>query len=166
MIDWSCVHDRQLGGFFIVNLFLAVIFLEYSSAKEKLKDTKEEMPKGTTALGGGGKEGGARHSAYEVGARPATPPRALDREGGRAEDGEDGGTCETGCPLLHCPAPRPSCRHGFARLASSSGLNTLATILVLLNMTIMCMPYEGMSDEYAAQLELIADVRSSSLVVA
>ena len=45
---------------------------------------------------------------------------------------------------------------GFlADLANSSFLSGASILLVLVNMVLMCMPYYGMSDEYAANLELV-----------
>ena len=44
----------------------------------------------------------------------------------------------------------------LAALAESSALSAFTTGLVLLNMVLMCLPYVGMSEEYAAQLEQAA----------
>lgn len=49
--------------------------------------------------------------------------------------------------------PLHQCSLCLERLARSAALSHVATALVLLNMGMMCMPYHGMSDRYAARLE-------------
>ena len=42
----------------------------------------------------------------------------------------------------------------FAYIAKSDALSNVSTALVLINMVVMCLPYHGMSEAYAASLEL------------
>ena len=52
-----------------------------------------------------------------------------------------------------CPPTEGGWRATLADLATSSFLANCSTLLVLANVVLMCMPYHGMSAEYAARLE-------------
>ena len=61
-----------------------------------------------------------------------------------------------------CPYPW---RAYFEEIATSSSLSTATTILVLLNMMIMCMPYYGMTDTYAASIEVAGTIISLLFII-
>ena len=118
-----------LGGFFVVNLFLAVIFEEFLSAQQ-LNDAKEAMEKKAqeakddAALlesGGGGKP------AADSGSDSA----ALLANGHESSDGGNGGG---GGGCCDCPAAPGGCRAAVREVALSNWLNTLSTVLVVVNM--------------------------------
>ena len=70
------------------------------------------------------------------------------------DDDDDDERADDGCwPWCNCvPAPG-SQRASLAVLMNGPLMSNASMGLVVLNMTLMCMPYEGMSDTYAAQLE-------------
>ena len=79
---------------------------------------------------------------------------AADPEGERAGLVAAGDVLSDGdVKLAIAPWRRP-----FLVAANAQWLNWGSTTLVVLNMAIMCMPYDGMSDEYAAQLETVATI--------
>ena len=142
-----------IAGYFVANLFLAVIFLEFDESTKSLEadgpaalsersDSPYSPLDDDTA---GPLEADAMHSQSPT----ATTPHASDVEmpstlhrsgaGGGSAEGATGGGC-------------------LERAATSSLLNHASTLLVLMNMVLMCMPYEGMPDDYAAQLESGATV--------
>ena len=58
------------------------------------------------------------------------------------------GPATRGCRDYYC------CHQDCLRaLALSDGLSNVATLLVVMNVVLMCMPYEGMPDSYASRLE-------------
>ena len=56
--------------------------------------------------------------------------------------------------------PEGPFRRSLARAANSALLNHASTSLVLLNMVLMCMPYQGMPTAYAYTLEESATIIS------
>ena len=140
-----------LGGWFVVNLFLAVIFQEFLEAQQV-------------------------NAAVEDAEQTAAALKAdvTDVEGGRAaaDSGSDvaallagGGVSSSGAPYQvhrHCCDCTPragSCRAVALRgLVEAEWFGNTSTLMVLLNLALMCMAYEGMSDEYAATLEVYASV--------
>ena len=151
----------MITGFFVVNLFLAVIFMQYGAARAqvKLEQAAEEEEEQERLL----QEIEATESASER-ARllAAGAPRSdgfVTSDVYSADGGDSRGPSER-----HAAAAR-SCsdcsqygpwRHPFRRVAESAWLANASTALVLVNMAVMCMPYEGMSDEYAERLEATA----------
>jgi hypothetical protein len=163
-----------VGGFFVVNLFLAVIFLELGSSKERVlySNALEKM------VGEG--EKGARISPAAARSGDAAEPndgaRLRFRRAAiavvfqnRTQDDRAGkvalGLLEASCAALdsmfglrlvewlEAPPSEDALRKCLEAVATSAALSHLATGLVLVNIALMCMPYEGMPKEYADALE-------------
>ena len=137
-----------LGGFFVVNLFLAVVFLEFARAREVMANESRTARSAQSARSSRSEEGeAATHPLL-----PAQSPRsdALERMHG-------GSLAASMNPRTHgccdCRAREGSWREPLTRFVTSEALNHASTALVIVNMVFMCMPYYGMSDGYAAHLE-------------
>ena len=117
-----------IGGFFVVNLFLAVIFLEYAASKNRVD---------------------AANSIEKVKAIGAEDTAALlaGHEISDVQVKEEASSC------CDCPPPERGARRLLATIARSSWLGVVTTSIVVVNIIIMCMPYEGMPTEYADRLE-------------
>ena len=160
-----------LGGFFVVNLFLAVIFLEFGASRKRIEvgfDSEmagalgiksEPKPGDQTPLLKKGTE--LSDTIAELPARnsrrmsAAERAKALTPEGGKAPRVNDAEQCQQ---YLDCYPNEGSCRDQFAIFLSSSWVSGFTTSLVIVNMVLMCMPFVGMSPEYAGQLESYAEV--------
>ena len=197
-----------LGGFFVVNLFLAVIFEEFLEEKEidaASRDVTGEgagtyavAPASANATKGGAHAKGqaadkpkadeqmarakAREAAGASRSSAATPllrPSLERSDSSAAGNGFDGRGGSPSSPFVGGPslmiaafddsaaaeallAARASqWQHGesgsgdwsLRSIATSSALNNGATALVVLNLVLMAMPYEGMSETFAARLE-------------
>ena len=59
-------------------------------------------------------------------------------------------------PCNCTPGEDDYCRQAVASVAQSHMLSHISTVFVLINMVVMCMPYEGMPHEHAEVLEQIA----------
>ena len=170
-----------LGGFFVINLFLAVILQEVLAAHSVEAAPAQHACAHHDALTS--PQVLAAHSVeaakLEMSERQETrsakdastaASTAADVEGGLhglpgAETGVDtdallspAGGSSSGAPSAHrgacdCAPPPRSCRLLLAQIVSSGWWGNLSTLAVLLNMALMCMPYESMSDAYEAQLE-------------
>eukprot|EP00327_Prymnesium_parvum_P044618 CAMPEP_0205857742 /NCGR_PEP_ID=MMETSP1083-20121108/3824_1 /ASSEMBLY_ACC=CAM_ASM_000430 /TAXON_ID=97485 /ORGANISM="Prymnesium parvum, Strain Texoma1" /LENGTH=1580 /DNA_ID=CAMNT_0053219251 /DNA_START=327 /DNA_END=5070 /DNA_ORIENTATION=+ len=113
-----------LGGFFLVNLFLAVIFDEFLKSQKSEKLLTVENDK-----------------------KVESPSTHVD----------DGSMLFRYCD---CDPRTGSCRAFVKRMVSTDWFTTLSTVTVIVNVVIMCMPYVGMSKEYAECLEVAAHVIS------
>ena len=141
-----------LGGFFVTNLFLAVIFLEYGSSKERVQHAELMEAKRITAQKG---DDDTRRllDGLEL-LSDASPHGPRTPELGRAESSRFDGSVEISVETgAMAPPIEGRCRRAVASIASSSQLSAVATSLVLINMVIMCMPYQGMTAAYADGLE-------------
>ena len=119
-----------IGGFFVVNLFLAVLLQEFLNEQQA-----EEA------------ESAAADAAAEVdeGAVQGSGQVAVDGEAGLADvDDADA----TGARELSA----------LGRFVTSDGFGHASTALVVINMIVMCCPYAGMTAEYADNLENIGTV--------
>ena len=164
----------MLGGCFIINLFLAVIFLEYDTVRKETKsrDQPQMMLTEQTPL-----------QQLSLAASPSTD--ATDGTATKRVHLEDIGQL-VGVQSEHSEQveqpretelmkavrelvvlrekaallaqERAALRCGFKAVATSDTLSNFSTFLVLLNMVLMCMPYEGMPVEYASRLEGAATV--------
>ena len=174
-----------IGGFFVINLFLAVIFEEFLSVARVEKAT-EDMKVRSTSINEDAKEEtkfGKKPSELDEEAKQAlleeteflsdftNRPRSLIADAGPQSPREREF-------ILLAAANSPSSvdlileerrrvRLGKSILgkpgilysiATSDQLGTFTTGLVVLNLLIMCVPYEGMSLELALRLELAASV--------
>ena len=204
-----------LGGFFVVNLFLAVIFQEFIAA-QAMEAANAEMAQKAVASAAmvtvaasrfraGGCAAGkqattsesrtcdgeavvAAHSApleYSfLGGPPSAAPAttapagalsptnvafaedvkvghvALLPPGAEASDGRRrrGGSC------WDCRND-DALSHFLLPIVNASWFGNASTALVLINMGLMCMPYEGMSDDYSAGIESAASVISWIFIV-
>ena len=158
-------------GFFVINLFLAVIFLEYSDTRAQMKLERstatsarsscsartQSSARSTDALGADGSEQTSSDSA-RVGQRATKEERATLLTGESAlSDGTTTPPRSFSDACADC-SPDGLCRRPFRLIANAEWLNHTSTALVLVNMVLMCMAYEGMSEEYAADLENAATV--------
>jgi hypothetical protein len=177
----------MIAGFFVVNLFLAVIFLEFEQAQEKIKlDQEASRSRSNTArsaTSGGPSFTRSGSSSFTRSGSPLRdesghgggPAKAAQADDGAANTGSESpvGVAElanvndsaqdpaaspdgaSSAPLLGVgdEVAGPGCcgliGRAFLPIATSSALGNFSTGLVLLNMVLMCMPYEGMSDKYA-----------------
>ena len=185
----ACAHALASGR--QVNLFLAVIFLEFDQAQAQIKADQEAAK---TDRSSSSSRAGSRAVSRSGSPQPMRGPNKLDvAEGGGdaagaavgdvagAAVGDAAGGANGGCwpvdlaaessarPLLADAAGRSdvdaqlSSRNKdatagpsfdcdlvgrvFLPIATSDALGNFSTALVLLNMLLMCMPYEGMSKE-------------------
>ena len=206
-----------IGGFFIINLFLAVIFLEFGHAQSVMEDVpttafdeskcvcaaaseadeEPQSPRSSSYMGGAlmGSPGydreaarvyspttfGRKDDADEAGSHSRTPlyPNGSVRSD---EDNESlatrsslgrspGGTSSRmstqlvwdkelrryrkPLPTDNLPSAQDTILSAYLEpLAKSDALSNFSTSLVILNMVLMCMPFEGMTDTYSERLEL------------
>ena len=177
----------MVAGFFVINLFLAVIFLEYGNAQAQIKaDQVAARWVARSARSGGNdtqrtardsqwtaRDGGTPTSSTSPTAArgsPTSPTMAPRRSGEStvAFGDEQQALIEEGKSLsdgaLAGETRKRTCgdvvTDTFEPVATSDWLINFSTALVILNMVLMCMPYEGMSDEYAAKLEDAASIIS------
>lgn len=122
-----------IGGFFVVNLFLAVIYLAFASSQ-------------TTVLGAGARAQQLQTPSQSAADSPAhTPdltPQPTAGDGNRSMDAD---ARDTQASSL--------CSGCLRATTASVWFSRGSTALVLANMVLMCLPYEGMAVEYAQQLE-------------
>jgi hypothetical protein len=162
-------------GFFVINLFLAVIYLEYSDtrAQIKLERSSTAQPASSVRTQSSARSTDTALGADALGADGSeeTPSDSVlvDRSAGK----EEPATLLAGESVLSDGTTKPPrsfsgncadcsldgpCRRPFRVIANAEWLNHTSTALVLVNMVLMCMAYEGMSEEYAADLESAATV--------
>ncbi len=168
-----------LGGFFVINLFLAVIFQEVLAA-QAMEKAKEDMNERQELLSPRSSQRAAEEAEQPAAALAASSTSTVpDLEGGLpgAETGADtvallnpAGTSSSGALSSRRGAcdcvPRPgSWRAKLGQTVTAEWFGNLSTLVVLLNMALMCMPYEGMSDAYAARLEGLASMISWMFIV-
>jgi voltage-dependent calcium channel L type alpha-1S len=108
-----------LGGLFLVNLFLAVIFDEFMRMQES-DEAESEATKGASADANGG-----------------GPTAQLIPDG---DVGSDGQAKQSIC--CDC-TPRSGWRKSLMTFMLSKGVGNLSTALVVVNLMVMCMPYAG-----------------------
>lgn len=166
-----------LAGFFVVNLFLAVIFLEFGNAKADVKKDLGSSRKSSLANSLAASRASSPVSVGS-GSRPISPQGAesfksakLDFNSGKSTytprdfpDALDDDSVGSDSELEEIEDARAKgcgkCRQDFGNLptclrsmATSDGLATASTTLVLLNVVLMCMPYYGMTEAYEDHLE-------------
>ena len=140
-----------VGGFTVTNLFLSVIFLEFGHSRDQIAAemvTAAKRAVVSSSAGATGAEGAEGSALLAEGAQLS--------DGGLASspDAVAIGMRRWWIRLCDCGTPsEDGLRRELAAVARSRLMGALATLLVLVNMLIMCLPYQGMSDEYAAQLE-------------
>ena len=160
-----------LGGFFVVNLFLAVIFDEFmrtTEIEEAVADDAARVaaagsavsePKAGTVAS---KETAAARAARanEKAAAEAAADTSLLPRGAERSDGGDGGESAPGCctRLCDCAPGESGWRHGLAAIVTSDWFGNCSTALVVINLLVMCMPYAGQSTGYANLVETLGTV--------
>ena len=136
-------------GFFIINLFLAVMFDEFIKAKATETAVQSAVDSAVAFTS-------PRTAA--AGSRMTRGSAADDKEGARllpaVSQLSDGSFTRAAADA----GLRP--QSWLAQMVTASWFNHGATALVLLNIFLMCMPYEGMSAAYETQLELCENVVS------
>ena len=133
-----------LGGLFVVNLFLAVIFQEFMTAQQA-EDTEREQ-KEHAKRAEQVRESLARANAIhagEVDTLMAADIMRSDGEVGAPETQEPG--CCVACCLVCCDcAPEDGgWRQTLENIMTGSVVSNLSTTLVVFNILVMCMPYAG-----------------------
>ena len=127
-------------GLFVCNLFLAVIFEEFTAAQRMAElETKERMAELET------KDEGEEHSP-ENGSTEANEAALLPTITAPAQARRP---VNDWC----LPPLRPGCRKSITTVVSSQAFDAISSTVVVLNMVLMCMPYYGMSIEYAVALD-------------
>ena len=148
-----------IGGFFITNLFLAVLFDEFLTVKR--------IDKATEAMIGGGRapaQTPAPAKSAEMSAEMASTKAKSAGKGKGSKGSKGGGNGGEADALLEAsaarsdgfdppPIPQPRWVEAFHSAAVSSWLSTASTALVLLNMALMAVPYYGMAPAFAELLE-------------
>ena len=171
-----------VGGFFVVNLFLAVVFLELGEAEEHVKRAAdlERRVAQERAESASGHQGGTLLTTSLVlsdeaadGAKGAVsgrdgvfsrevdlaPAAAEQRVRRRIETVFAVVNDRLGLGCLRCtacvaaPPPDSPSRLCIKAVATSTHLSHGATVLVIFNILLMCMPYQGMPAEYANAIE-------------
>ncbi|KOO27419.1 voltage-gated ion channel superfamily, partial [Chrysochromulina tobinii] len=176
-----------LGGFFIVNLFLAVLFQEFSEAQagEKAiaeqaaraaasrqarraqRDRQSPSPSSNPAAASSKTAAWARilskksSSALGVSPSPSSNPAAASS---KAAAWARILSKKSSSAIGVSPPPSPPYHEQQKPFSWADPDNedeekdrAASMGLVVFNMVLMCMPYEGMSDAYAAQLESFAE---------
>ena len=162
-------------GFFVINLFLAVIYLEYSDTRAQIKLERSSTAQpassvrtqssarstdtalGADALGADGSEETCSDSVLVDRSAGKEEPATLLAGESVLSDGTTKPPRSFSGNCADCSLDGP-CRRPFRVIANAEWLNHTSTALVLVNMVLMCMAYEGMSEEYAADLESAATV--------
>ena len=147
----------MLSGFFVVNLFLAVIFMEYGAAQEAIR-LDAQHPAGTAQSGSSAAYG--KIDKPEADKVEDTDKIALLGQDATRSDG----TVEHTAARCDCK-PEGLFRRPFLRVAESAWLGNGSTGLVVVNVVLMCMPYEGMPEDYALRLENAASIISYIFIV-
>ena len=181
------------GGFFLVNLFLAVLFQEFVEAQARERAFAEHKATRIAALA---KRRGERMMAANLiqrrfkwkkssggsfNRRPSMWKGMMkkfrsDEEataiklliGGKAdfENGVDEeGEEESAGDYWDCTPAAGSCRSQLAEVMTSQWVSNTSIGLVLVNLVLMCMPYYGMPQEYEDRLEAYATAISWVFIV-
>ena len=129
-----------LGGMFLVNLFLGVIFDEFMRAQEAdsaEKEVSSGVPKKT--------------SEFDV---DEAETARLIMTARRSDDDDKGPS------LLDCmpTTPKGCCgwRYGLMKFMTSDGVGNVSTAFVVFNLAVMCMPYAGQPESWANLSENLA----------
>ena len=149
-----------IAGFFVVNLFLAVVYLEFGSSKARVdasaNQTKQPV---AAALQDSGDMDALLGSDVELSDAVQRSPSPVGHRASSPSFGDRAASSPVFTPVSSPAGGRASSpatvQSGgcLAEVANSSWLSNLSTILVILNMLLMCMPYEGMPRDFAAALE-------------
>ena len=134
-----------LGGYMMMSLFFAVTFTEYCKLREGELNTR-----GAT---GSGNAKATRGSADEEG---DTTKLLTGVESSSATGKDDEMPQVIGTPALFGASPGSNAKAFSpcaANIVSSNCFGVVTTALVLVNVVIMCLPYEGMPAKYWATLE-------------
>ena len=153
--------------FFVINLFLAVIYLEYSDTRAQI--TLERSASAQAASAARTQSSARSTDALGADGSEETSSDSVDQSAGKEERAtlltgdfalSDGTTIPPRSFSGYCAdcSPDGPCRRPFRVVANAEWLNHTSTALVLVNMVFMCMGYEGMGEEYAADLESAATV--------
>ena len=128
-----------LGGLFVVNLFLAVIFDEFIRAQEMYAQEAELKAE---------KEAAEKAAAQDELNVDIEEVAALIKANKEMSDGtikEEKGMCDC--------APGGGWRLGLGEIMTGEIVNNISTGFVVFNLVIMCMPYYHQPQEYADFVE-------------
>merc|ERR1740117_1026389 len=147
-----------IGGFFVVNLFLAVLLQEFlngqqaEDAEAAASDAAVGLAEQAAAesLRAAQNLAGAAEGALKGSMQIAIDGAAgvADRASGHAAKKADDATDATGAKGLSL----------LGRFVTSDRFGHASTGLVIINLVVMCCPYAGMTTEYEAKLENIGTV--------
>ena len=120
-----------IGGFFVVNLFLAVLFEAYVQAETLEKEAIAER---------------ARQLALKE------ERKSFKGSSSAHADGDNAPLLKGSPSRCECAPSIGSWRSDLDSVVNSTWFNHGSTGLVLINLVLMCMPYHGMSEEHAQML--------------
>lgn len=141
-----------IGGFFVVNLFLAVLFEEFVTAEAAEKEAAEEKARKVA------QRLEKVRDNYSPGPIVNTQDVSDEMEVAPLVSPDFSNRCD-------CAPAAGSWRAALVTIVSAQCFGQITTALVVVNMIIMAMPYYGMSDEYAARLENYATIISWCFIV-
>ena len=146
-----------IGGMFVVNLFLAVIFDEFMRAKEMNEVVTEVAEMAAEAA----EKASARGEPDADDAKTALIDPSAARSNG-ADAVDDGGLF--GC--CDCaPSVGEGWRYGLREVMLSSTLSQISTILVVANLVVMCMPYAGQPESWRLLCETVSSVITWAFII-
>ena len=181
------------GGFFLVNLFLAVLFQEFVEAQARERAFAEHRAARIQALAarrserfraanviqrrfkwrkGGGDSMQRRPTRWKSVMqkfRSDEERKVLKDIAGGVSDLEkslgDEGTESSPSDYWDCTPAAGSCRSQLADVMTSPWVSNTSIGLVLVNLVLMCMPYYGMPQDYGERLETYATAISWVFIV-
>jgi hypothetical protein len=148
-----------LCGFFVINLFLAVMFDEFMSAKADDAAIESAIASAATlASPRAGAAGLAPVPAAEVAGDLVAAYPLLRPPAARSDDGQARGEGVQGATAHDATAEAQQQQVAaqetwLGQLVAADWFSRASLLLVLLNMGLMCTPYQGMPDSDAARLE-------------
>ena len=135
-----------LGGFFVANLFTAVVFDEFMRENEAAKARATPLLEEGDGDGAAHAQPGAAEPSDDP-RKPSTAPVEPNSNGyGRLHD-------EDGNPPTGGAAPNDGKVGCMRALVRSSPFGFLSLLLITGNTALMCMPYAGQPPEMASRLE-------------
>ena len=164
----------SLGGFYIVNLFLAVIFKEFVSTKiVEAAASEMQDPKQRELL-----QERIESKSLTLQSLPHSPPPSPPKQGNEGSIARQEGRETESERLLMADTSSSSVgglcgwvatlggdRLILVKVADSASLSFVSTSLVLANILLMCLPYYDMPDQYEARIDFFAGLITNFFIV-
>ena len=144
---WACVYFvavAVLGGLFLVNLFLAAIFDEFMRTQEA---NAVEKALEASAVQKAAHSGRPDRQPDPAGAGEEAEARLLPADASGSSDSAADSGSEVGGGLIP----------PLGRFMNSVPVGNVSTVLVVLNLGVMCMPYVGQPAWWASLTETLGD---------